>query len=110
MAAMSNSINRRGFLGRSLVGLGALAAAPTLLAQIPQKVTAAVSGGDLLFCNSGFYIGDVVFMDRKGAVAPIADIATGDYVLQVGIVTGPSTIKLSIVPPAGLRQSVPREI
>ena len=36
-----NSINRRSFLGRSLVGLGALAGVPTLLSQIPQKSSAA---------------------------------------------------------------------
>ena len=93
---MNNSINRRSFLGRSLVGLGALVAAPTLLSQIPQAASAAVSSGNLLFCGAGLSIGDILYVGDKGCITPIRDPIYG-HGRELGVVTGPSTIKLCLM-------------
>lgn len=92
-----NNINRRSFLGRAALGLGAVVGAPTLLSQIPQRACAAVSG-DLLFCNSGLSIGDVVFLDPKrlGGIAPIAALGNDDVKLPIGVITGLGTIELKL--------------
>lgn len=81
MMNLSNSINRRSFLGRSLVGLGALASAPMLLAQIPQKLRTT---NHLLQVNdaTGLIPGLPVFIGRDGCAT---QEPPEDYVVPIGI-------------------------
>ena len=89
-------LTRRSFLRRSLAGGVAAIAAPSLLAQIPQKQMVCSYGSiaGSYVAGVALKVGDVVYLSSKtGCLEPCEP----GFAVPIGVCTGPDTIKLSNV-------------